>query len=64
MSIRYISANELASRFGVSKATIWRWKRVGLIPSPIYLGARCTRWREEDIQAYERGLIAEAVLNS
>ncbi|CAO1668104.1 MULTISPECIES: helix-turn-helix transcriptional regulator [Halomonadaceae] len=62
MLAKYLSAADLASRFGVSKATIWRWKREGQIPSPIYLGARCTRWREEDIQTYEKGLIADAAL--
>ncbi|MCZ0928712.1 AlpA family phage regulatory protein [Halomonas janggokensis] len=62
MLAKYLSAADLAYRFGVSKATIWRWKREGQIPSPVYLGARCTRWREEDIQDYEKGLIPDVML--
>lgn len=57
---KFLSAADLASRFGVSRATIWRWKREGKIPSPVYLGARCTRWREEDIVTYEEQLLSHA----
>lgn len=60
MRTKFLSAADLASRLGVSRATIWRWKREGHIPPPVYLGARCTRWRVEDIVTYEKRLTSHA----
>ena len=49
----YLTAKQNAERFGVSVPTIWRWSRNGDFPSPVKLGANCTRWRLEDIEAWE-----------
>ncbi|MCO7245252.1 AlpA family phage regulatory protein [Halomonas sp. Mc5H-6] len=51
----YSSAKQTAKRFGVSEVTIWRWARDGVsdFPKPIKLGPNCTRWRLEDIEAWE-----------
>lgn len=35
-----------------SRATIWRWARLGQFPQPIKLGQRTTAWRESDVQAW------------
>ncbi|EHQ16464.1 Prophage CP4-57 regulatory [Shewanella baltica OS183] len=47
--IRY---NELAATFGVSKTTIWRWRRSGAFPNHIQLGPRIIGWKIEDIELW------------
>ena len=49
----YLSAEEVAARFGVSKDSIWRWRREGDFPRPVKLGGRTTRWRLSDIEEWE-----------
>ena len=49
----YLSARDLATRYGVSPKTIWIWARDRL-PKPVYLGPQVTRWRIDAIEAFER----------
>lgn len=49
----YIPDLQLAQRFGVSRATIWRWAQKGKFPQPIKLSPGCTRWRLSDVEAWE-----------
>ncbi len=56
----HISVKQLAARYGVSPATLWRWTKSGELPQPVKLGPNCTRWREADILAWERSRLAEA----
>ena len=35
MEQRYYKDSELAVRYSVSRATIWRWVKNGLLPKPI-----------------------------
>lgn len=45
---------QLAKRFGVSRATIWRWSEEGKLPKPSRLfGSRSVRWRLSDIEELE-----------
>ncbi|WP_297776017.1 helix-turn-helix domain-containing protein [uncultured Roseovarius sp.] len=53
----YLSVEQVAKRFSVSKDTIWRWKRNGEFPAPVKLGGTTTRWRLSDIEEYESQLI-------
>jgi len=39
----YLSVEQVANRFGVSKDSIWRWKRNGDFPAPFKLGGTTTR---------------------
>ena len=41
----YASDVQLAQRYSVSRATIWRWHSEGRLPSPLKLGPNCTRWK-------------------
>lgn len=50
---KYLSDKELASRYGVSRITPWRWAKKGSFPSPVKLGPNCTRWKLSDIEAWE-----------
>ncbi len=49
----YLSVEQVSVRFGVSKDTIWRWRREGEFPAPVRLGGRTSRWRLSDLEAYE-----------
>jgi predicted DNA-binding transcriptional regulator AlpA len=52
----YFTVRELAVRFRVSIATIWRWtKEYPAFPKPVKIGGS-TRWRRADIEAYELAL--------
>jgi prophage regulatory protein len=47
---KYVTDKQLAKRYGVHRATIWRWKSLGLLPAPEKLSPACTRWRLEDVE--------------
>jgi prophage regulatory protein len=49
----YLSVEQVAIRFGVSKDSIWRWRRDGEFPAPVKLDGRTTRWRLADIEDWE-----------
>lgn len=51
-SNRYVSDQWLADYFGVSRSTIWRWTRKGVLPSPVSLSPGTTRWRLVDVHAH------------
>jgi len=51
----YLSVDQVAQRFNVSKDSIWRWKRNGEFPRPFKLGGS-TRWRLSDIEDWESRL--------
>ncbi len=53
----YLSVDQVAARFGVSKDSIWRWKRNGGFPAPVKLGGTTTRWRLTDIERWEEQLV-------
>lgn len=48
---RYVRDTFLASRYDVSRNTIWRWVREGRLPKPERVGPGCTRF---DLVAIER----------
>jgi len=50
----YLSVNEVASRFGVSRAAAWRWvTSIPDFPSPIKLTPGTTRWKLSDLVSFE-----------
>lgn len=57
MHTKFISADDLANRYGVSRSTIWRWVRENHLPQPLRLGGKCIRWKEADIVFNEDSLI-------
>jgi predicted DNA-binding transcriptional regulator AlpA len=48
---KYVSAADLARRYGVDRSTVWRWQARGILPAPIKISDQCTRW---DLAAVER----------
>jgi prophage regulatory protein len=49
----YAQDIHLASRYSVTRATIWRWTAEGRIPQPIKLSPGCARWRIDDLESFE-----------
>lgn len=49
----YATDKEMAARYKVSRATLWRWVRDGDFPSPIKLSPRCTRFKLTDAEKWE-----------
>lgn len=45
-----ISDKTIAVLFSVSRSTVWRWVKTGILPSPVPVGPRLTRWRMGDIR--------------
>lgn len=54
MSSIYLSDTQVAARFGVHRTTPWRWlQKDSSFPKPISLSPGCTRWKAEEIEAWE-----------
>jgi len=49
----YIPDTAVAQRYGVSRATVWRWVQKGSFPAGKKLSPGCTRWRLADLEAWE-----------
>jgi len=51
---RFLSIDEVAQRYGVSHATIWRWvKNNKHFPEPIKLSSGTSRWSEKQLLEFE-----------
>lgn len=55
----YLRDTQIANMYGISRITVWRWARNGLLPQPLRLGPSTTRWRLADIEAYEARTVAD-----
>lgn len=51
-SSRILRTNELAERLGISRVTLWRWERQGLVPRKRRLGPNTVGWLESEIEAW------------
>lgn len=50
----YLSDNQIAIRYGVSRQTVWRWAaNDSAFPTPVKLSPGCTRWKLSDIESWE-----------
>ncbi|UZR28120.1 helix-turn-helix transcriptional regulator [Methylococcus mesophilus] len=52
MNVRHLNQRQLADRWGVSEATLERWRSEGIGPVYLKLHGRVL-YRQEDIEAYE-----------
>ena len=50
---RFVTDADLADRYGVHRATTWRWSREGKFPQPVTIGPGTTRWRVADVLDHE-----------
>ena len=49
---KIVRVQELLTYLKVSRATIYRWRKDGSFPSPIYLGKRTICWKESTINEW------------
>lgn len=56
MSEKFLKDQEVAARYGVHRATVWRWVEAGQFPQPVRLSPAVTRWRLSDLEAHEAAL--------
>jgi len=61
---RYLTVEEVAERYSVSKDSIWRWKREGKFPRAVRVGPGCTRWRMSDLVEYDSKMTACCLMNA
>ena len=50
---RYLRMRELLGLLGVSRVTLWDWRRRGLFPAPHRLGPNTIAWTLEDVRAWQ-----------
>lgn len=48
---KWLTVEELAKHFNVSKGTIYSWRDKGLIPQGVAFGERSTRWKLSEVEA-------------
>lgn len=50
----YLSDAQIATRYGVSRQTVWRWTANDpKFPKSVKFSAGCTRWKLSDLEAWE-----------
>ncbi len=59
----YLTVNQVAERLGVSRDTIYRWKRESNFPLARKLSPGSSRWRQSDILEWESNLEAGFATN-
>jgi prophage regulatory protein len=55
MGEQLLTLTEVVERYGVTRQTIWRWRREGIFPEPLALSSKVHRWRVRDLEAWEAG---------
>ncbi|MDO6485971.1 helix-turn-helix transcriptional regulator [Shimia thalassica] len=54
LATRFLTVNQVAKRYGICKATVWRWVNEDpYFPAPVKLSAGTSRWKEEHLSAFE-----------
>ncbi len=56
MSQKFLTDSDLAARYSISRATVWRWANAGRLPAPVRLGEATTRWNLSEVERHEQGL--------
>jgi predicted DNA-binding transcriptional regulator AlpA len=58
MAQQFLSDRQAAERYGVGRATIWRWLREDpSFPRPVRFTPGCTRWSLPELLAWEASRI-------
>ena len=56
VGVAFLSDQDVALRFRVTRQTIWRWVVSGHFPTPVKLSPGTSRWRLDEILAFEHRL--------
>lgn len=57
----YLTDNQLAARFGISRNSIWRLSKNGQLPPPVKLFKSTVRWTLSSIEQFEAERAAESL---
>ena len=49
----FLSNNQVQRRYNVSRATIWRWTKNGVMPQPHNIGG-LKRWNLDELERWEK----------
>lgn len=49
----FLSVADLCDRYGKHPATIWRWRKAGLLPAPVELANGVVMWRLDLLERFE-----------
>ena len=49
----YLSAKDVAARYGIGISTVWAWSANNTLPSPSRFGKRCTRWESTSLDEHD-----------
>ncbi|UWR21289.1 AlpA family transcriptional regulator [Sulfitobacter sp. S190] len=53
----YLSDRSVSHRYGISRATVWRWaEKNGNFPAPVKLSKGTSRWKFSDLVKFEEKL--------
>ena len=50
--MKVIRFNDVAKRLGISRTTLWRWRRQGRVPPSRQLGPNVVGWTEDEIDTW------------
>lgn len=53
-----IRKTQLAKELGITRVTLWRYIRDGIIPRPVKIGPRLEGWRRSTVEAIKDGRAA------
>jgi predicted DNA-binding transcriptional regulator AlpA len=53
---RKLKVTEVATIYGVSVPTVWRWAKIGALPKPQKLGMNTTRWDGAEVAQHFNGV--------
>lgn len=51
IALQLVRPAELAKLLGVSRTSLWSWRKAGTFPAPVRLGA-CVGWKLADVEKY------------
>ena len=61
---RYSRKSAVCARFGFTAAQLTRLIAAGQFPKPIYFGPRSPRWRNDELDAFEKRAIAGEIADA
>ena len=51
-ALAILRPREVQELLGISKATLWRWARAGLLPPKRVIGPNCVGWLQSELEAW------------
>ena len=49
---RFLRTRELLKLLGISRSTLWEWRRIGHFPAGCQIGPHTLAWRESAVRAW------------